>query len=191
MQIDHKKGDRKVTQPISDTFYLLQNKLNWNKKQWYVKCWDAWQCSTMNTRCTCEKDILALRLFEDNWRASYMTWSAWALHSHSHIVFLLIQSNCIQLQQWINILIWVVWLFYHPVHTYKPGIKYSKSTIINMVTVWNSKVISDKSDANRICSYKTPSQIPIAYTFCAFSTISSNNRKMTFVYKHLRTSPAQ
>jgi hypothetical protein len=37
------------------------------------------------------------------------------LYSHSDIVCLLIQSNCIELQPSINILIWVAWLFKHPV----------------------------------------------------------------------------
>jgi hypothetical protein len=37
------------------------------------------------------------------------------LFSHSIIVCQLIQSNCIELQPSINILIWVAWLFDHPV----------------------------------------------------------------------------
>jgi hypothetical protein len=42
-----------------------------------------------------------------------MTWPAWTLVSHSDIVCLLIQSNCIELQPSINVLIWVAWLFDH------------------------------------------------------------------------------
>jgi hypothetical protein len=79
---------------------------------WQVKYErNAKQCSTMNTRCTCEKDILALRLFKDS------CWTgASTLHrdvtcvgccSHSDTVCLLIRSNHIELQPLVNILIWV------------------------------------------------------------------------------------
>jgi hypothetical protein len=52
----------------------------------------------MNTRCTCEKDILALRMLKDNWRtgASRLQHDVdlrGPLYSHSDIVCWLIQSN--------------------------------------------------------------------------------------------------
>jgi hypothetical protein len=55
-----------------------------------------------------------------NWHEQVATWRdlRGPLYSHSGIVCLLIQSNCIELQPSINILIWVVWLFYHPVFMY-------------------------------------------------------------------------
>jgi hypothetical protein len=48
-------------------------------------------------------------------REQVTTWRGlWGLlYSHSDIVCLLIQSNCIELQPSINILIWVTWLFDH------------------------------------------------------------------------------
>jgi hypothetical protein len=54
-----------------------------------------------------------------DWRKQVTTWRdlRGLLYSHSDIVCLLIQSNCIELQPSINILIWVAWLFDHPVHT--------------------------------------------------------------------------
>jgi hypothetical protein len=64
----------------------------------------------MNTRCTCEKDILALRLFEDNRTgASRLQHDVTCVGSCivTTILCLLIQSNCIELQPSINILILV------------------------------------------------------------------------------------
>jgi hypothetical protein len=73
----------------------------------------------MNTRCTCEKDILALRLFADNWRtgASRLQHDVTCVGSCvvKATLCLLIQPNCIKLQPSANILIWVVRLFDHPV----------------------------------------------------------------------------
>jgi hypothetical protein len=53
-----------------------------------------------------------------DWREHVTTWRdlRWLLYSHSDIVFLLIQSNCIELQPWKKILIRVAWLFDHLVH---------------------------------------------------------------------------
>jgi hypothetical protein len=60
----------------------------------------------MNTRYTCEKDILALHPSEDNRRTGEQvtTWRdlRGLLYSHSDTVCLLIQSNCMELQQSIN-----------------------------------------------------------------------------------------
>jgi hypothetical protein len=51
-----------------------------------------------------------------DWREKVTTWRDLhgLLHSHSDIVCLLIQSNCIELQPSINILISDAWLFDHP-----------------------------------------------------------------------------
>jgi hypothetical protein len=47
-----------------------------------------------------------------------LAWAGYKItHIHSDIVCLLIQSNCIELQRSINILIWVAWLFSHSVLT--------------------------------------------------------------------------
>jgi hypothetical protein len=69
----------------------------------------------MNTCCTCEKDILALRLFEDNWRtdASGLQHDVTCVGS-CIVTAIFCVSNCIELQPSISILIWVVWLFSHP-----------------------------------------------------------------------------
>jgi hypothetical protein len=70
----------------------------------------------MNTLRTCQKDILALTLFEDNWRtgASRLQHDVTCVGScsHSDIVCLLIQSNCIELQSSIDILIFSITLHY-------------------------------------------------------------------------------
>jgi hypothetical protein len=60
---------------------------------------------------------IVLRQLTD-WREQVTTWRdlRGLLYSHSNIVCLLIQSNCIELQPSINILIWVAWLFDHPVY---------------------------------------------------------------------------
>jgi hypothetical protein len=52
-----------------------------------------------------------------DWREEVATWRdlRGLLYSHSDILCLLTQSNCIELQPSINILIWVAWLFDHPV----------------------------------------------------------------------------
>jgi hypothetical protein len=52
-----------------------------------------------------------------DWREQVTTWRdlRGLLYSHNDIVCLLIQSNCIELQPSISILIWVAWLFDHPV----------------------------------------------------------------------------
>jgi hypothetical protein len=52
-----------------------------------------------------------------DWREQVTTWRGLRgfLYSHSYIVCLLIQTNCIELQQSICILIWVAWLFDHSV----------------------------------------------------------------------------
>jgi hypothetical protein len=54
-----------------------------------------------------------------DWREQFTTWCdlRGLLYSHSDIVCLLIQSKFIELQPSICILIWVAWLFDHPVHT--------------------------------------------------------------------------
>jgi hypothetical protein len=55
-----------------------------------------------------------------DWHEQVTTWCDLhgLLYSHRDIVFLLIQSNCIELQPLINILIWAAWLFDHLVqHT--------------------------------------------------------------------------
>jgi hypothetical protein len=70
----------------------------------------------MNTCCTCEKrhpcTSTVWRQLTD-WREQVTTWRdlRGLLYSHSDTVCLLIQSNCIELQLSINILIWVAWLF--------------------------------------------------------------------------------
>jgi hypothetical protein len=73
----------------------------------------------MNTRSSCEKDILALRLLKDNWRtgARRLKYDVTCVGScYSYIVYLLIQPNCTELQPSMNILIWVEWLFDHSVY---------------------------------------------------------------------------
>jgi hypothetical protein len=52
-----------------------------------------------------------------DWSEQVTTWRDLRalLYSHSDIVCLLIQTNCIELQPSINILIWVTWFFDHPV----------------------------------------------------------------------------
>jgi hypothetical protein len=52
-----------------------------------------------------------------DWCEQVTTWRDMRglLKSHSDIVCLSIQSNCIELQPPINILIWVAWFFSHPV----------------------------------------------------------------------------
>jgi hypothetical protein len=52
-----------------------------------------------------------------DWReqVTNMTWPAWILVYSQKYVCLLIQSNCIELQPSINILIWVAWLIDHPI----------------------------------------------------------------------------
>jgi hypothetical protein len=54
-----------------------------------------------------------------DWREQVTTWRdlRGLLYSHSDIVCLLMQSNCIELQQSINILIWVAWHFDHCVYS--------------------------------------------------------------------------
>jgi hypothetical protein len=64
-----------------------------------------------------------------DWREQVTTWRDLRgfLYNHSDIVCLLIQSNCIELQQPINILIWVAWLFNHPVLWTRPQTHHSVS----------------------------------------------------------------
>jgi hypothetical protein len=52
-----------------------------------------------------------------DWHEEVTTWRdlRGVLHSHSNIVCLLIQLNYIEFQPLINNLIWVAWLFDHPV----------------------------------------------------------------------------
>jgi hypothetical protein len=52
-----------------------------------------------------------------DWSEQVTTWRdlRGLLCSHSDIVCLLIQSNCIESQPSTNILIWIAWLFDHPV----------------------------------------------------------------------------
>jgi hypothetical protein len=72
----------------------------------------------MNTRCTCEKDILELRLLKDNRRtgASKLQHDVTCVGSCIVTAILCVyQSNCNELQPPINILIWVARLFDHPV----------------------------------------------------------------------------
>jgi hypothetical protein len=55
-----------------------------------------------------------------DWCEQVTTWRdlRGLLYSHRDIMCLLIQSNCIEFQLSINILIWVAWLFDHPVFAY-------------------------------------------------------------------------
>jgi hypothetical protein len=52
-----------------------------------------------------------------DWREQVTTWRdlCGLFYSHSDIVCLLIQLNCTELQPWIDILIWIAWLFDYPV----------------------------------------------------------------------------
>jgi hypothetical protein len=64
-----------------------------------------------------------------DWREQVTTWRdlRGLLYSHSDIVCLLIQSNCITLQTSINVWIWVAWLFDDPVQV----ILFSQRTVGN------------------------------------------------------------
>jgi hypothetical protein len=74
-----------------------------------VDAWTIFLGPALSSRCTCEKDILSCtstieRQLTD-WREQVTTWRDLhgVLYSHSDIVYLLIQSNCIELQPSINI----------------------------------------------------------------------------------------
>jgi hypothetical protein len=78
----------------------------------------------MNTRFTCERQLT-------DWREQVTIWRdlRGLLYSHSDIVCILIQSNCIELQPSINVLIWVAWIYH--LYLYVPKQVTSEECFLN------------------------------------------------------------
>jgi hypothetical protein len=90
-----------------------------------------------------------------DWGEQVTTWRGLRglLYSHSNNVCLLIQSNCIEMQPSVNILLWVAWLFDHSVRyssvTIKPSSKELPISAARQVTRTNILSICTRSPISR------------------------------------------